>query len=365
MVSPESVGTECTWPPWNEVSCAGVCRVGAGTERSGVRSSALFGSLCLSEDLEDSLRDFFLAGSEETGSVGLTFLAAFLVCLGLWDVTEVSRSVPTLEAEPEIEVEAVKPSVPDSLQGLFEGLVVQYFLFLPGSDGQLNEYEEETCQASVPRDPCTQLNEKGRKTDTEEEWRTTQPYQKGKSFIQKTNLTHHKTTHTREKSFKCLECGKGFISKTHFTRHQATHSGEKSFKCFECGNGFTQKTDLIYHQVTHTGEKPFKCQECGKGFTRKTHLMRHQATHTGEKPFKCLECGKAFVHKTSLTEHQVTHTEEKPFKCLQCGKCYKRKKCLSYHQATHTREKPFKCLECGKGFIRKTHLMRHQAIHTG
>ncbi|XP_042306521.1 zinc finger protein 25-like isoform X1 [Sceloporus undulatus] len=293
------------------------------------------------------------------------------------------------------------------------------------SDGQLKECKEKPWQALMPRDLCKKVKEKERKTDTENEWRTTiqRTIQKQKKrskylclahdrrFSSKATLTLQKRVQTNGKAIKdgecgngssfisvkhvnrrmrplkCLKSGKHFTQKTTLNYHQAAHRAEKPFKCLECGKSFMEERALtdhqkthtrekcfktlqcekgfIPHQSTHTEEKIFKCPECGKDFARKTCLTRHQVTHTGEKPFKCLECGKGFTGKTQLTYHQKTHTGEKPFKCLECGKGFAQKTDLTRHQLTHTGQKPFKCLECGKGFARKEHLSFHQATHTG
>src|SRR5207249_2626490 len=42
---------------------------------------------------------------------------------------------------------------------------------------------------------------------------------------------------------------------------------DKAHKCIICKKSFSLKTDLVHHKRTHSGEKPFKCDVCKKGFS--------------------------------------------------------------------------------------------------
>ncbi|NXT65327.1 ZNF22 protein, partial [Chaetops frenatus] len=55
---------------------------------------------------------------------------------------------------------------------------------------------------------------------------------------------------------------------------------------------FSQSSNLTKHCKIHTRESSYKCLECGKSFIRSSNLIKHRTIHTGESPYKCLECGR-------------------------------------------------------------------------
>ena len=42
---------------------------------------------------------------------------------------------------------------------------------------------------------------------------------------------------------------------------------------------FLDKSVLGYHKSTHTGEKLYKCSQCEKALARKSKLDKHMRTH--------------------------------------------------------------------------------------
>ena len=122
-------------------------------------------------------------------------------------------------------------------------------------------------------------------------------------------------------------------------------SAKKHHVCPLCASkSFLRSNLLKQHRSVHTGEKPFTCLECSKSFSRSSLLKQHMSNHTGEKPFNCSICTKSFTQLRDLNRHKRVHTGEKPFSCLECSKSFSQSSCLKQHMSVHTGDKPFSCL---------------------
>ncbi|KAM6472301.1 uncharacterized protein PHA67_004711 isoform 3-T4 [Liasis olivaceus] len=186
-----------------------------------------------------------------------------------------------------------------------------------------------------------------------------------KNYSQSFSLNLYQNTSSGKKQYKCMECGKNFNHSSSLTTHKRIHTGEKPFNCTVCGKSFSMSSSLISHKRIHTGEKPYKCLECGKNFSGLSSFTSHKRIHSGEKPYTCLECGKSFRGLSSFTSHKRIHSGEKPYKCTECGKDFRKSDHLTIHKRIHTGEKPYKCMECGRSFTRNSQLTYHKTVHTG
>ena len=123
----------------------------------------------------------------------------------------------------------------------------------------------------------------------------------------------------------CEKCGESFENNVYLVQHiRRVHDENKPNKCDKCDKSFVFKSELKRHQSTHGAVKQFSCDLCGKSFGRKYNLMRHRDAHTYEehskpkaktakvrdtvKQFSCDICNKSFGRKYQLTKHSAEHT---------------------------------------------------------
>lgn len=91
------------------------------------------------------------------------------------------------------------------------------------------------------------------------------------------------------KKFVCDICLVASFSKSFsLKRHKMLHSGERPHKCEQCQKTFVQKTDLKRHETTHSENKSFSCNVdgCGKKFKTKKNLSSHEHVHVDVRPCK-------------------------------------------------------------------------------
>ena len=53
-----------------------------------------------------------------------------------------------------------------------------------------------------------------------------------------------------------------------------THTKEKTYQCIQCDKSFLHDCDLLQHKKTHIGEKPYQCSQCNKSFSRNYDFLR-------------------------------------------------------------------------------------------
>lgn len=152
------------------------------------------------------------------------------------------------------------------------------------------------------------------------------------------------------------------IKNSYTIQETKTRPKTKPFPCSHCNKSFMRRSNLHAHMSSHTQIKPFQCDQCERSFAVRWNLTVHQRIHSGI--FSCDVCGKAFPMKGKLERHRRTHTGEKPFVCtmLGCDKAFSDKRNLEAHSRTHTQDKPYVCSICSKGFGSKSHMNDHQKV---
>ena len=78
------------------------------------------------------------------------------------------------------------------------------------------------------------------------------------------------------------------------------HSRENYHMCYVCNKSFQQKSQLTQHRLTNSRSKTFKCDFYIKVFARRDDLKHHVAVYIYEKPFKCKFYEKMFYLKHTL-----------------------------------------------------------------
>ena len=227
---------------------------------------------------------------------------------------------------------------------------------------------------------------------------------------------HIRDFHCQIKPHKCDQCSYRFNQKSELTVHQLTHTKEKRHQCYQCGQRFSQSSGLGKHLRCHMreGAKSFQCQVsgCRKSYSEASSLFRHHrnkhaAGNTGistetasvsggrgtlpentdsapfeqpafpsfcdrrPKSYPCTQCNKVFRFRSLLLNHQVSHSSERAHCCDLCGRSYKLAGDLKTHFLMHLRrecEQKYRCqfASCRKTFTWKSSLQNHiKQVHFG
>ncbi|CAL8143042.1 unnamed protein product [Orchesella dallaii] len=97
----------------------------------------------------------------------------------------------------------------------------------------------------------------------------------GMGFSNIAYLNVHRKKHTGER-WVCEACGKSYSDKKGYILHKkSSHLNIRPHKCPTCPKSYTEKTQLTKHMRTHTKEKPFKCPLCDKRFPYTSSRARH------------------------------------------------------------------------------------------
>ena len=70
--------------------------------------------------------------------------------------------------------------------------------------------------------------------------------------------------------------------------------------CEYCGKIFVNLSNLTVHRRSHTGEKPYQCTVCDYTTAQSSKLTRHKKIHFKER---CNFCNDCFLSKTDLNKH--------------------------------------------------------------
>lgn len=73
--------------------------------------------------------------------------------------------------------------------------------------------------------------------------------------------------------------------------------------CEFCGKIFVNLSNLTVHRRSHTGEKPYQCRFCDYTTAQSSKLTRHMKIHR----LKCEHCNETFLNKGDLCKHIDSH----------------------------------------------------------
>jgi KRAB domain-containing zinc finger protein len=77
----------------------------------------------------------------------------------------------------------------------------------------------------------------------------------------------------------------------------------------------------VWHKSTHTRDKPYKCDICNKIFSESHKLTQHKiSAHKRNESFECGICKKTFTKRQSLKRHWRSHLRDGLLLCHTCGK---------------------------------------------
>ena len=198
----------------------------------------------------------------------------------------------------------------------------------------------------------------------------------GEAFEKNVYLVQHiKRVHDENKPNKCDKCDKSFMFKSELKRHQSTHGAVKQFSCDLCGKCFGRKYNLLRHRDAHTCEehskpnaktakvhdtvKQFSCDNCNKSFGRKYHLTKHSAEHTSVTGTQSSRnVSKQRPRNESESEYDVDFSD--------CSETKRKRLKTAELRSDGVNETIQDCEICGKFLLTKHHLDKHmKRFHEG
>uniref|UniRef100_A0A182M3E2 Transcription factor grauzone n=2 Tax=Anopheles culicifacies TaxID=139723 RepID=A0A182M3E2_9DIPT len=178
--------------------------------------------------------------------------------------------------------------------------------------------------------------------------------------------THREENEKKGVYHLCYSCGRAFRSGDKLAEHIAeSHKKDGSSNCVicdTCGKTFISKSNLNYHLTTHQPKvlHQVQCEHCGKWLKNKLCLRKHMLQHSQVR-HGCDQCDYTTVNIQSLQNHRrVQHTDIKPFECSTCGKSFKLKSNLREHLAQHQLEQKYSCEFCSRRFTSKSNYYCHR-----
>lgn len=132
----------------------------------------------------------------------------------------------------------------------------------------------------------------------------------------------HKTTHTGDKPFKCMECYESFINKAVLDRHMRFHGKPvRSHRCEYCFKELSNEFSLSKH-VQRRHMITAICELCKLELPSREELKLHM--ERSHQPYPCMICNKAFILPRYLKMHEKIHfTETAYIERVQCQFCQK------------------------------------------
>jgi DNA-directed RNA polymerase subunit RPC12/RpoP len=115
---------------------------------------------------------------------------------------------------------------------------------------------------------------------------------------------------------------------------------DEMFHCDTCNKGYKDRSNLTKHLRTHTKEKPYICEVCGKEFSHSQSKKDHMSIHKQEKPYPCPSCHLSFGNGSNLRRHvSAIHEKEKPHECPHCKQKFSQKANLKNHLSKNHKNK--------------------------
>ncbi|KAK2903061.1 hypothetical protein QQF64_010050 [Cirrhinus molitorella] len=200
---------------------------------------------------------------------------------------------------------------------------------------------------------------------------------KSSYFVSQLNSTHHKAD---PRKYFCPQCGRIFQHVGRLRAHILTHSRGKSFTCIDCNRAFKNWNKFWIHQRLHRQKRGrFFCPKCGQGFRFVGLYNKHLQKHPELNAHACPFCPHTFSNAQKLRNHQQEwHRSTMPFICDICGKGFANANILKRHGVVHCTNDPmethytidpqsamhpYECGTCSASFENLDLLFHHQLRH--